>query len=101
MGGARHPGRDAGYLRRRAIDCGRHHRYGDLAAHRELAEGRERYRGGCPMTFDPGMPMVPEVALFVLAVIVLLAGLMRRPRVNVERDLPPSPKASADHRSLG
>jgi len=30
------------------------------------------------MTFDPGMPMVPEVALFVLAVIVLVVGLIRQ-----------------------
>src|SRR6187455_2247718 len=78
MGGARHFGRDAGHLRRRAIDCSRHHRYGDVAAHREPAEGRERHRGGCPMTFDPGMPMVPEVALFALAVLVLSIGLVRR-----------------------
>ena len=31
------------------------------------------------MTFDIGMPMVPEVALFVLAVLVLLVGLLRKP----------------------
>ena len=31
------------------------------------------------MTFDLGMPMVPEVALFVLAVLVLFIGLMQRP----------------------
>jgi NADH-quinone oxidoreductase subunit N len=30
------------------------------------------------MTFDPGMPMVPEVALFVLAVLVLVVGLIRQ-----------------------
>jgi NADH:ubiquinone oxidoreductase subunit 2 (subunit N) len=30
------------------------------------------------MTFDPGMPMVPEVALFLLAVLVLCIGLVRR-----------------------
>jgi len=30
------------------------------------------------MTFDPGMPMVPEVALFVLAVIVLVVGMIRQ-----------------------
>src|SRR6185503_16269535 len=87
MGGARHPRRDAGHLRRGAVDCGRHDRYGDLAADREPAEGRERHRGRRPMTFDPGMPMVPEVALFVLAVIVLFVGLIRGPRVNVEADL--------------
>src|SRR5215470_3462293 len=78
MGGARHSGRDARHLRRRAIDCGRHHRYCNLAAHREPAKGRECHRGGRPMTFDPGMPMVPEVALFVLAVLVLVVGLIRQ-----------------------
>ena len=31
------------------------------------------------MTFDPGMPMVPEVALFILAVMVLFVGLLQRP----------------------
>jgi len=30
------------------------------------------------MTFDIGMPMVPEVALFVLAVLVLLIGLVKQ-----------------------
>jgi NADH-quinone oxidoreductase subunit N len=30
------------------------------------------------MTFDIGMPMVPELALFVLAVLVLLIGLVRQ-----------------------
>src|SRR6185503_12571325 len=35
--------------------------------------------GGGAMTFDIGMPMVPEVALFVLAVLVLLVGLLRKP----------------------
>ncbi|HEY3091925.1 MAG TPA: proton-conducting transporter membrane subunit, partial [Vicinamibacterales bacterium] len=30
------------------------------------------------MTFDIGMPMVPELALFVLAVLVLLVGLLGR-----------------------
>jgi len=31
------------------------------------------------MTFDLGMPFVPELALFVLAVLVLVIGLVRRP----------------------
>ena len=31
------------------------------------------------MTFDPGMPMVPEAAIFALAVLVLLVGLLRKP----------------------
>ena len=39
------------------------------------------------MTFDLGMPMVPEVALFVLAVVVLFMGLLR-------------PRASAPHRDV-
>jgi len=30
------------------------------------------------MTFDVGMPMVPELALFVLAVLVLFIGLVRQ-----------------------
>jgi len=33
------------------------------------------------MTFDPGMPLVVELALFALAVIVLLAGIAGRPYV--------------------
>src|SRR6476469_4500345 len=78
MGRPRHPGRDARHLRCRALDCGRHDRYGDDAAHREPAKGRECHRGGRAMTFDPGMPMVPEVALFVLAVLVLVVGLIRQ-----------------------
>src|SRR5262245_37266365 len=87
MGRTRHPGRDAGRLRGCAVNRDRHHRYGDVAAHREPAEGCQRHRGGRPMTFDPGMPMVPEVALFALAVIVLLVGLIRGPQVNVDADL--------------
>ena len=31
------------------------------------------------MTFDIGMPMVPELALFVLAVLVLFASDLRAP----------------------
>jgi NADH-quinone oxidoreductase subunit N len=31
------------------------------------------------MTFDVGMPMIPEAALFGLAVLVLLVGLLRKP----------------------
>lgn len=31
------------------------------------------------MTLDPGMPLVPELALFALAVVVLLTGLLQRP----------------------
>jgi NADH-quinone oxidoreductase subunit N len=34
------------------------------------------------MTFDPGMPMVPEVALFGLMVLVLFVGLLRKPGSN-------------------
>ena len=30
------------------------------------------------MTFDPGMPFVPELVLFVLAVLVLLIGLVKQ-----------------------
>jgi NADH-quinone oxidoreductase subunit N len=30
------------------------------------------------MTFDPGMPLIPELALFALAVLVLLVGLVQR-----------------------
>ena len=41
------------------------------------------------MTFDVGMPMVPEVALFLLAVLVLFLGLLR-PQVAVpHRDTDP------------
>jgi NADH-quinone oxidoreductase subunit N len=43
------------------------------------------------MTFDLGMPMVPEVALFVLAVLVLCMGLLRPraavPHLDVDVDL--------------
>jgi hypothetical protein len=35
-------------------------------------------RGDGAMTFDIGMPMVPELALFVLAVLVLFIGLVRQ-----------------------
>jgi NADH-quinone oxidoreductase subunit N len=34
------------------------------------------------MTFDPGMPLVTEFALFALAVVVLLVGLVRRPSTD-------------------
>ena len=41
------------------------------------------------MTFDPGMPMVPEVALFVLAVLVLFLGLLRARVAVPHRDIDP------------
>src|SRR5436190_18699572 len=78
MGGAWHSRCGAGDLRRRAVDRGRHDRHGHDAIDREPAEGRQRGRGDRAMTFDVGMPMVPELALFVLAVLVLLIGLVRQ-----------------------
>src|SRR5437868_327225 len=78
MGGARHPDRDAGDLRRRAVDCGRHHRHGHDTPHRDAAEGGGRVFGVAAMTFDIGMPMIPEAALFGLMVLVLLTGVIER-----------------------
>ncbi len=40
------------------------------------------------MTFDIAMPMVPELAVFVLAVLVLLVGLLRTPATNPESRIP-------------
>src|SRR5438105_5968736 len=65
-------------LRRCSVDCRRHDRYGDHAVDRKPAKGGQRGRGDRPMTFDIGMPMVPELALFVLAVLVLFIGLVRQ-----------------------
>ena len=52
----------------RSASAGHHHRAG-------LADV---VGGGRPMTFDIGMPLVPELALFVLAVLVLLIGLVKQ-----------------------
>src|SRR5437762_1646877 len=89
MGCARHPDRDAGDLRHCAVDCGRHDRYGHDAAHRDAAEGGGRCRGGAAMTFDIGMPLIPEAALFGLMVLVLLIGLLRPRAPFPHRDTEP------------
>src|SRR5438477_268422 len=80
MGGARHSDRDAGDLRRRAVDCGRHHRHGHDTPHRDAAEGGGRVFGVAAMTFDIGMPMIPDAALFELMSIPLyvLTGFVKR-----------------------
>src|SRR5687767_14742789 len=82
MGRARHPGVRAGALRCRAQPGHCTGRHGDGAAPR----APRRPGGGPsdrPMTFDPGMPLAIELALFALAVIVLLAGTLGRPYVMV------------------
>src|SRR5438132_12375671 len=75
-------------FRRCSVDCRRHDRYGDHAVDRKPAKGGQRGRGDRPMTFDIGMPMVPELALFVLAVLVLVIGLLRTPAANPESRVP-------------
>ena len=47
------------------------------------------------MTFDIGMPMVPELAVFVLAVLVLFVGLLRKPATKPESRIPNPGHASA------
>ena len=41
------------------------------------------------MTFDVGMPLVPEVSLFILAVLVLFLGFLRSPAAVPHRDIDP------------
>src|SRR5919106_398449 len=74
MGGARHPGLRAGVLWRRTRrgDCAGGHGDGPPAA-----KADHRSRDGDTMTFDPGMPLAIELALFALAVLVLLVAVAR------------------------
>src|SRR5512132_2233445 len=89
MGSARHPRRHACRIRRGALDRGRHHRYGHDAAHRLAAERGGSRRGDRAMTFDLGMPLVPEISLFVLAVLLLFLGFLRSPAAVPHRDIDP------------
>src|SRR5687767_6620309 len=81
MGGTRHSRVRPGALRCGSIDRRRPRRYGDRTA--SAAVGRT-------MTPDIAMALLPELALFALAVVVLLLGATRSyvgqvPRSEVPR----------------
>src|SRR5215471_7890488 len=70
MGSARHPGGHARPVWSRT--------WSGHASDRYLHHSPSRETG--PMTFTLGSPLVPEVTLFVVAVVVLIAGLINPSR---------------------
>src|ERR1051325_5524336 len=70
------------------MDSDRNDRYRDHAAHCYVAKNCGRSGGGAAMTFDIGMPMLPEAVLFGFMVLVLFVGLLRKAAPNPEARIP-------------